>query len=72
MKRVSIAAPGKPREGREVQMHAGNQHAVGADPIEHALARGRGHGQIGIEGHAGFGKRGLHFGYMHRVAQIIN
>ena len=49
-------------------MHPGDQDAVGGDPIEHAFARGRGRGEIGIEGHAGLGNRGLHFRHVHRVA----
>ena len=38
MKRVSLASPGEPREGREMQMHAGNENAIGADPVEHTFA----------------------------------
>ena len=49
-------------------MHPGDQNTVGADAIEHSFARSRGGGEIGIEGHAGFGKRDLHFGHVHRVA----
>jgi hypothetical protein len=51
-----------------MQVHPGDQDAVGADAIEHAFARSRGGGEIGIEGHAGFGNRDLHFRHMHRVA----
>jgi hypothetical protein len=71
-KRVGVASPCKPRERREMQVHPSDQDTVGADAIEHASARSRGCGEIGIEGHAGFGKRGLHFRHVHRVAQIIN
>jgi hypothetical protein len=31
-------------------------------------SRGRGGSEIGVEGHAGFGKRGLHLRHVHRVA----
>src|SRR6266481_1778495 len=51
-----------------MQVHPGDQDAVGADAIEHAFARSRSRGEIGIKRHAGFGKRGLHFRHMHRVA----
>ena len=51
-----------------MQVHPGNENTVGGDAIEHALSRGRGCGEIGVEGHAGFGKRGLHFRHVHRVA----
>jgi hypothetical protein len=33
IERVSVAAPGEPRESREMQVHAGDQDAVGADAI---------------------------------------
>ena len=68
VKRVGVAAPRQARERREMQMHSGNQDTVGGDAIEHALARGCGRRKIGVEGHAGFGKRGLHFGHMHGIA----
>ena len=67
-KRVGIASPCQPRECREMQVHPGDQDTVGGDAIEHPFARSRGRGEIGIEGHAGFGKRGLHFRHVHRVA----
>ena len=51
-----------------MQVHAGDQHAVGGDAVEHAFARGRRGREIGVERHAGFGKGGLHLGHMHRVA----
>jgi hypothetical protein len=51
-----------------MQVHPGDQDAVSADAIEHAFARRRSSGEIGIEGHANFWKRGLHFRYVHRVA----
>ena len=49
-------------------MHTGNEDAVGRDAIEHALARRRGRGEVGVERHAGLGDRDLHFRYVHRVA----
>src|SRR5882762_1884662 len=47
--RVGVASSRQPRECRKMHVHAGDQDTVGRDTIEHALARSRGCGEIGIE-----------------------
>jgi hypothetical protein len=51
-----------------MHVHPGDQDAVGGDAFEHAFARGGRRGEVGVEGHAGLGKRGLHLRHMHGVA----
>src|SRR5437764_6811106 len=60
IQREGVAAPRQPRERREMQVHPGDQDAVSADAIEHAFARAGCRREIGVEGHAGFGKRSLY------------